>query len=211
MKAASLLTAIFTCAPALLAAQQQSTAAATSASASAQASINVPASYSAESRTKIEAAFQAAREKNLPDEPMRQRIAEGQTKNATEAQVVEAVQQTQTRLEASQAILIRAGRAKPQPAEIASGEQAIARGATEAQIDAAVKAAPADQSVVATLDGLVKAPANGSAAGKAPDGSPDATASAGVNAAATAGKGAAAGVTGAAKGAVSGVLPPKKP
>src|SRR6185503_17660795 len=94
------LTTAFLFVPALLTAQQASA----SASATAQVTANAPASYtnySAESRAKIDAAFQAARAKNLPDEPMRQRIAEGQAKGAGEAQVVAAVQRTQARLEAS--------------------------------------------------------------------------------------------------------------
>ena len=84
MKAA-VLTTMLACFPAFLAAQQSSAAA--SATASAQASVSVPASYSAESKAKIKAAFQAALDKNLPDQPMRQRIDEGQANGATEAQV----------------------------------------------------------------------------------------------------------------------------
>jgi hypothetical protein len=163
MKATHLATAL-TIIPALLAAQQTGTSAATasstSASASAQASISVPATYSTESKAKIDAAFQAAKSKNLPDESMRQRIAEGQAKGASEAQVVAAVQSTQTRLEASQTALIRAGHANPQPDEVASGEQAMARGATEGQIEALVKRAP-DRSVAVALDVLAKLQANG--------------------------------------------------
>lgn len=158
------LAAILTIAPAVLAAQQTGTstppAAAASASASAQATVAVPATYSAESKAKIGAAFEAAKAKNLPDESLRQRIAEGQAKGATEAQVVDAVESTQSRLEASRAALIRAGHAAPQADEISSGEQAMARGATDAQIEALVKHAP-DRSVAVALDVLAKLQANG--------------------------------------------------
>lgn len=139
--------------PALLAAQQSSAAASATAPTSAQASVNVPASYSVEGKAKIEAAFQAAREKNLPDQLMRQRIDDGQAKGATEAQVVAAVQQIEARLEESQAVLIRAGRAKPQPAEVASADQALAAGATAAQIEEIVKRTPANEPLVFGANG----------------------------------------------------------
>jgi hypothetical protein len=144
-------------APALLSAQQVTASARTQA----QASVSVPASYSAASRAKIEAAFNAAREKNLPQQPMQQRIAEGQAKGANDAQVAGAVQKTEARLEASQAAMIRAGRTHPQPQEVASGEQAMERGATDAQIEALAKHAPSAQSLTVALSVLTKLEAEG--------------------------------------------------
>ena len=196
MKARALATmlAVF---PAVLAAQQSSATA--SASASAPASVSIPANYSAEGRAKIESAFKGAQEKNLPDEPMRQRLAEGQVKGATEAQVVAVIERTQARLEASQSALINAGRATPQPAEIASGELALARGATTAQLEAVVKQTAEGQPAVfnslnasAAVDLL--SGVNGAvdaAAGAKTDGKPS--------------------ITGAVKGAVTTVVPPKPP
>ena len=188
--------------PALLAAQQSSAAASATAPTSAQTSVNVPASYSAEGKAKIEAAFQAAHEKNLPDQLMRQRIDDGQAKGATEAQVVAAVQQMETRLEESQSVLIRAGRAKPQPAEVASADAALASGATAAQIEEIVKHTPANEPLVFGANGA--ADANAAAGG----------ATGPVNAAAGAagaGDSAKARAKGAARGAAAGAKPSKKP
>jgi len=153
----SMLVIALTFVPTVLAAQQGSA----SASANANAKVDIPASYSAESHAKIDAAFQAARAKNLPDQPMQHRMAEGQAKGASEAQVVAAVQKTEMRLEASQSAMVRAGRAKPHPDEIASGEQAMERGTTAAQIEALVKHAPADRSLAVAFSVLTKLEARG--------------------------------------------------
>ncbi len=174
MKAA-ILTTVLTFAPAIAMAQQAGTPPTppqnkppAQASASAQMSASgqnatTPASYSAESKAKIDAAFQVARTKNLPDAPLRERIAEGQAKGATEAQVVEAVQGVQTRLEASQAALIKGGRAQPEPNEIAAGANAMERGATADQVSGLVKHAPAGRSLAVAFNVLTKLEANGEA------------------------------------------------
>src|SRR5689334_14327961 len=81
-----------------------STSANASARASAQASVDVPTTYSAEARAKIRAAFDRARERNLPDDQMRSRLAEAQAKGAADAQTAAAVQKAETRLEASQSL-----------------------------------------------------------------------------------------------------------
>ncbi|HVX40820.1 MAG TPA: hypothetical protein VHB25_14715 [Gemmatimonadaceae bacterium] len=158
MKVATLTVAL-ALAPGLLVAQQGSVSA--SASVNAQANVNVPANYSAESRAKIDAAFQAARAKHLPDQPMRQRMAEGQAKAASDAQVASAVAQTEARLDASQSAMIRAGRANPQPDEVTAGAQAMERGATDAQIEALAKHAPSDRSLTVAFNVLSKLEANG--------------------------------------------------
>ena len=64
----TLITVALTAIPALLAAQATG-----SAGGEVQGKINVPATYSAESKTKIEAAFSAAHAKNLPDQLLRDR------------------------------------------------------------------------------------------------------------------------------------------
>ena len=123
MKSTTTLTFALICAPAALFAQQTSA----SASATAQASANIPASYSAEAKANIEASFKRAQQKNVPDQAMRQRLAEGEAKAASEAQVATAVQKTEARLEASQSAMVRAGRSNPTPEEINGGEQVMAR------------------------------------------------------------------------------------
>lgn len=234
MKAA-VLTTVLACVPAILAAQQGSASSQTQASAqaSAQANVSVPSTFSADSRAKIDAAFQAARAKNLPDEPLRQRVAEAQAKGASEAQVVAAVQGVQGRLETSQAALISAGRAQPQPSEVAAGAQAMERGASAAQVEALIKHAPADRSLTVSFDVLSKLAAAGEpvdnaiakigakldagatdevlaslvgGAGGSPSNPPSAGATAAGNAAGTAGVTAVKGVTAGVTGAVSGAV-----
>ena len=61
---------------------------------------------------------------------MQERIAEGQAKGASEAQVVAAVQGVEGLLEASQAAMIHAGRTQAQQGEIVAGAQAMERGAS---------------------------------------------------------------------------------
>jgi hypothetical protein len=132
-----------------------------SASGTSTSSVEIPSSFSAESRAKMEATVKAAREKNLPQQPMQQRVAEGQAKGASEVQIVAAVQKVEARMEATQSAMIRAGRTEPQPQEVQAGEQAMERGATDAQIEALVKHAPSDRSLVVAFDVLSKLEARG--------------------------------------------------
>jgi hypothetical protein len=157
MKTTTTLTIALLAAPAALFAQQASA----TASASAQTSVTVPANYSAETRANIEASFKRAQEKNLPDQAMRERLAEGQAKAASDAQVATAVQKTEARLEASQSAMIRAGRKNPTPQEVNAGEQTMARGATEAQVEQVAKHAPSDRSLVVAFGVLTKLQAAG--------------------------------------------------
>jgi hypothetical protein len=136
MKATALTLAVM-CIPAILAAQQQA----------ASTTVNVPANYSAQAKKTIETAFQAARAKNLPDQPLRERLADGQAKNASDTTVAAAIQQVENRLEATQAALVRAGRAKQQPEEIASGAQAVESGATFSHLEQLAKHATPDRSL----------------------------------------------------------------
>jgi hypothetical protein len=168
---ASAFSAILACVPAILVAQaspptqppKTPPGAQAGVQATSNGNVDLPGTLSAGAKTKIDATIQAAHAKNIPDQPIRDRIADGQAKGATEAQIVEAAQGVETRLEASQAALIQAGRAKPQDAEIASGAQAMERGATAAQISALVKHAPADRSLAVSFDVLSKLTAKGEA------------------------------------------------
>jgi hypothetical protein len=157
MKSITSLAVGLLCAPAALFAQQ----AAASASAASQANVNIPASYSADAKANIEASFKRAQEKNLPDQSMRQRIAEGKAKAASGAQTAAAVQKTEARLEASQSAMVHAGRTSPSPDEINAGENAMARGATAANVEALAKHAPSDRSLVVAFDVLSTLEAKG--------------------------------------------------
>ena len=126
------------------------------ASAKAQIDSLIPDSYSEYARERIMEAFHAARVKHVPDDQMRKRLAEGQVRGATDVQVSSVVQRTEKWLEASRALLIRAGRDNPQPEEITNAEQAMERGATQGQIEAAVKTSAENMSLAATLDALLR-------------------------------------------------------
>ena len=149
---------------------------------------------SAEAQAKVDANLSVAREKKLPEEPIRQRVAEGQAKGASDAQIAEASGRTLADLQTSFDAMVKAGRANPTESEIASGAQLIARGYTSAQLVLVAK-----QSTEAQLRSL--AAATGSTAAGA-------NGALNVNGAvATPVAGATAGVA----GAVNGVLGGKKP
>lgn len=217
--------------PAAALAQQASSSSSTSASASAQANahvnVDVPASYSAQARARIRAAFERAHSRNVPDDQMRRRIAEGQAKGAADVQIANAVQNTEARLEASQSLLVRSGRSNPKPEEINNAAMAMERGIAESKIVAAITNPPANASVAASLNALVQANSVGAAgvgssvvgavAGSASGGGTAKTGTAGTTGAvsgavtgAVTGATGAAGVTGAVAGSVTGAIP-KKP
>jgi hypothetical protein len=152
----TLITVALTAMPALLAAQATG-----SAGGDVQAKINVPATYSAESKTKIEAAFSAAHAKNLPDQLLRDRLTEAQAKNASEADVVASIEKFETQLEASNDALVQAGRQASSPDEIGAAAAAIEHGVTAAQITALAKQAPADRSLSVAFATLNKLAARG--------------------------------------------------
>ena len=152
----TLITVALTAIPALLAAQATG-----SAGGEVQGKINVPATYSAESKTKIEAAFSAAHAKNLPDQLLRDRLTEEQTKNTSEADVVATIQKLETQLEASNDALVQAGRQTPSADEVSAAAAAIDHGVTAAQISGLAKQAPADRSLAVAFTTLNKLAARG--------------------------------------------------
>ena len=215
---------VFTFVPAILAAQSATTTTSTTAEATAKAgrtsvagsaqatsatNVDIPSSYSAESKAKLNATFERARNRKLPERPIRDRVAEGQAKAASEAQVVIAAQRAEARLEAAQSAMVRAGR-QPNDAELIRAEAAMARGATEAQIEAAARSVQPDQQLTVQLDAIAAGSNTSANAGVgATVATPKAGATAGVAGAATATTGAATTVTGAATAGVGAVI--KKP
>lgn len=123
--------------------------------------VTIPDQFSADARGKLEASFKTAREKKLPEEPMKRRIAEGQAKGASEAQIVASVDKAEARLEASQSALVRAGRANPQPRDIEAGADAMEQGATEAQVETLAQHTSSDHSLTVAVDVLGKLVARG--------------------------------------------------
>jgi hypothetical protein len=147
-------------------AERASVAGAAQATTVSNANADIPASYSAESRSQLNATFTAARKRDIPEQPIRDRIAEGRAKSASEAQVVLAAQRAEARLEAAQDAMVRAGR-KPTHTELTRGEHAMARGATEVQIEAIAKQTPPDRSLEVALDVLTELQARGVATDRA--------------------------------------------
>jgi hypothetical protein len=144
--------------PAALVAQQANVSSHTSAHAEGRAP---QASFSADAQAKLDASFSRARANRLPERPMHDRIQEGRAKGATEAQIVAAVERTETRMEATQRAMVKAGRTEPSAEEIERGEEVMARGATEAQIEAFVRRSPSDRSLVVAFDVLSTLTARG--------------------------------------------------
>jgi len=126
------------------------------------ASESRPASgFSAEGRIQLEAMLQVARERQLPTEPMTDRMAEGRAKGASEARILVAMRRVQAELIASQEALIRAGRERPSDGEVVRGAQLIARGATSAQLEAFVRRAPSERRLEVALEVLGELAARG--------------------------------------------------
>jgi hypothetical protein len=153
---ATLVTVVLTAMPALLAAQATGTS-----NGEVQSKINIPSTYSAESHTKIEAAFSAAHTKNLPDQILRDRLTEAQATNAAEADVVASIDKLESQLDETQQALVQAGRQNPTADEITAAATSMGRGLTAAQISALAKGAPADRSLVVSFNTLNKLAARG--------------------------------------------------
>ena len=148
-------------APGYLAAQSQQPGQSASQPAAEASSGPASAGFSAETRVRLEAMFRAARAQNLPTEPMNDRIAEGQAKGASEAQIIAATRRVQVDLHAAQQALIRAGREQPSDAEVARGAQLIARGASSAQLEALVRQEPSAPRLEVALEVLTELTARG--------------------------------------------------
>jgi hypothetical protein len=162
------LAATLVLAPAALIAQtgaQASSKTDVSATSSAQAGTN--RHLSAEAQATVDANIRVARERKLPDEPIRQRVAEGQAKGASDAQIAAASGQTLLNLQHSSDAMVRAGRANPTSGEVARAAQLIARGYTSAQLEAVVRKAPSDRSLVVAFETLTSLNAQGISTGNA--------------------------------------------
>jgi hypothetical protein len=72
-----------------------------------------------------------------------------------------AARRVRMNLETAHDILVRAGREKPQPQETENGATVLERGYTRAQLEAVVKSAPSDRSLVVAFDVLTRLVARG--------------------------------------------------
>lgn len=161
----AILVFTLTLAPAIAAAQAEAGA---QADARAQAALTVrrdppriPEEFSADTRARLTAMLEVARRKNLPDEPVNNRIAEGQAKGAAESEIVAASAATLAQLELSQSALVRAGRERPSDEEVSRGAQLLARGASTAQLSALAGREPSERRLDVALQVLLDLTAQG--------------------------------------------------
>jgi hypothetical protein len=146
--------------PAVLAAQ-----AAAGASASSHTKADVHAgkreSASVESSASVDAEISAARERGLPERPIRRRVAEGRAKGASETQVAASARRMRVNLETAHEAMVNAGRARPSDGEVERGAYVMERGYTRAQLQAVAQSAPSDRSLVVAFDALARLSARG--------------------------------------------------
>ncbi|MGH7561207.1 MAG: hypothetical protein ACRENB_09305 [Gemmatimonadales bacterium] len=129
--------------------------------AEARAEARIPSGFSAETRARLEAMVRAAERQGLPSEPMTDRMAEGRAKGASDAAILGAAARSRTELEASLQALRRGGRERPDREEIARGAQVIARGATEAEVEALVRRTPSERRLTVAFEVLTDLTARG--------------------------------------------------
>lgn len=130
--------------------------------AGAQGSAASPSSrLSADAQSQVEANIKVARERRLPEEPIRKRVAEGQAKGASEAQVVAASKRTLVDLQTSHDAMVRGGHAQPSDDEVARGAQLVASGYTSAQIEAVAQHSAPERSLVTAFEVLTSLKAQG--------------------------------------------------
>lgn len=134
MKKLSLAMSLMLAPAALLAQGSGAMQAGARATAHADANVHVPASFSASGRTQLEATYARAREHHVPQSAVEHRVAEGQAKGASEAQILASSGKVEANMESAQEAMIKAGH-KPSNAEIEGGAYAMERGVTSAQIE----------------------------------------------------------------------------
>lgn len=162
------LAATLVLAPAVLCAQASAQVEAkTNANATSAAQAGGERKLSAEAQSTVDANIRIARERKLPEEPIRQRVAEGQAKGASDAQVAAASGKTLLDLQNSFDAMVRGGRQTPSDAEVTRGAQLVARGYTGAQLEAVTKQAPSDRSLVVAFETLSALNAQGTSTGNA--------------------------------------------
>lgn len=149
-------------APAILAAQQADV----KAKAKTDAQVTTSAGEVSTSSS-VDAEIALAKEKGLPTKAIENRVAEGRAKGATEAQLATAAAETRANLEAVGSILVAAGRQNPSEDEVEHGAEVLGNGYTKAQLEALVKSAPSDRSLVVAFDVLTKLRARGVASEQA--------------------------------------------
>jgi hypothetical protein len=173
---------------------------------------------SAEGTARFERMRQEARDKQVPEQPLLNLMAEGAAKGATESQILGAEATALARMETARAALVRGGQAQPSSEELQLAAAAVAQGTSGAQLEAVARRAQPGHSLSVALATLTQLEAQGMPVGQAvaavaskldagaSDGTiaalPSASASGTATAAVAAGRGA--GVAGAATSSVTG-------
>jgi hypothetical protein len=102
-----------------------------------------------------QAVIRATADAGLPEAPVRRTVAEGEAKGATQADVVRAALRTQGRLALARETLESDGTREPSQGEITLGAEALARGATRADLERIADAAPDGRSLEASLQTML--------------------------------------------------------
>ncbi len=120
-----------------------------------------PVGWSVEGRARLDVMYSDARARDLPTEPMRRRVSEGEAKGASETTILTSVGHLKANLEASHQAMVSSGRRNPAPEETSRGASAMERGVTKVQIEQIARSAPNDRSLVVAFDVLTQLAARG--------------------------------------------------
>ena len=134
---------------------------ASAGSASGSTSTGGERRLSADAQSSVDANLRVARERKLPEEPIRQCVAEGQAKGASDAQIAAASGRTLLNLEGAFDAMVRGGRSKPSEAEVSRGATLLARGYTTVQLEGVAHSAGSERSLSTALDVLTSLQARG--------------------------------------------------
>jgi hypothetical protein len=141
---------------------QSSTEASGAASGGEASSSNTGARrLSADAQARVDANLRAARARKLPEEPIRQRVAEGQAKGASDAQIAAASGRTLVDMQSAFEAMVKGGHASPSDAEVARGASLIARGYSTVQLEGVARNAGSDRSLTTAFDALTSLQARG--------------------------------------------------
>lgn len=155
--------------PVVLAAQASGQAQASAkASTNAQVSANAGGvSMSTSTSASADAEIALARKRGLPTKALENRVAEGRAKGASNAELASSAAKGRANLETADEVLVSSGRRQPSNDEVERGAEVLAGGYSRAQLEAVVKAAPSDRSLVVAFDVLSRLRARGVASAQA--------------------------------------------
>lgn len=125
----------------------------TKAAVGARIGVGAPAGQGSLS---ADATVRATADAGLPDAPVRRAIAKARARGASEAETARIAAEVQARLVASRDALGDGGKRTPSSAEVSVGAEAMAMGATRAELALLARSAPPRRSLVASVDALAR-------------------------------------------------------